>query len=301
MDLRGKSETSLAQVWRKKKTMSNKNNISTKLTIFVVTALLTIATAGMALADNVTKTFEFGEGLAQTRSSLRTFPISCNKAVVAVVKFQRLGSAGGGNDIPIIIELREPDTAPDQEGSIVQTESGMAKLAEQTITFATANGRPRGCSLPWRVRVKHANDGTAPSRVFGTIRLDFGDRFPGVEIDSVGSVQKQGSKIVNIKAGDIKQGKVEITANWYHFVGSIYVVGPNPIKLKIRLVDPNGTVRKTVEAFSGDELRSDLPKFKLTYQVVDCLPGQWKVEVINATSDDARFKDINVKFTLDCL
>lgn len=257
--------------------------------------------SGTVIADNVTKTFEFGSGSAQTRSIVRTFPISCNKAVVAVVKFQRLGPEGGGNDIPIIIELREPDTAADQEGSVVQTESGMAKITEQSVTFNTASGRPRGCSLPWRVRIRHANDGTAPSRVFGTIRLDFGDKFSGVEVESVGSVQKQGAKIVSIKAFDIKQGKVEITANWYHFVGSIYAIGPNPIKLKIRLVDPNGTVRKTVEAYSSDELRSELPKFKLTYQVVDCLTGQWKVEVINDTNDDARFKDINIKFTLDCL
>jgi hypothetical protein len=264
-----------------------------------VVALFSFASSNTSFADNISKTFEFGEGTPQSRSHVRTFPIPCNKAVAAVVKFRRLGPDGGGNDIPIIIELREPDTAADQEGSIVQTESGMAKTTEQTVTFNTAFGRPRGCSLPWRVRVRHANAGTAPSRVFGTIRLDFDDR-PGVEVESVGSVQHQGLKIVNIKAGDIKQGKVEITANWYHFVGSIYVVGPNPIKLKIRLIDPNGRVVKTVEAYSGDELRSELPKFKLTYQVVDCLLGQWKLDVFNNTNDDARFKNLDVKITLDC-
>src|SRR5688500_5205739 len=134
----------------------------TRFWIFALFGLFGLS--GTVTADNVSKTFEFGEGSAQTRSIVRIFPISCNKAVVAVVKFQRLGSAGEGNDIPIIIELREPDTAPDQEGPIVQTESGMAKTTEQTITFSTAHGRSRGCSLPWRVRVKHANDGPAPSR-----------------------------------------------------------------------------------------------------------------------------------------
>ena len=256
--------------------------------------------SGAVIADNISKTFEFGAGSAQTRSIVRTFPIACHQAVAVVVKFQRLGLDGAANDFPVLIEVRAPDTAADQEGPILKTESAIAKKAEQTVVLKTFFGEPRGCSLPWRVRVRNANDGAAPSRVSGSIRMDFNGGSENAVVESVGSVQKQGSKIVNVAGFGIKQGKVEITANWYHFIGSISVVGPNPIKLKIRLVDPNGTVRKMIDAYSSDELRSELPKFNLTYQVTDCLTGQWKVEVINDTNDDARFKNINVKFTPDC-
>src|SRR6266508_3314552 len=67
-------------------------------------------------AESITKTFEFGAGTPQSRSHVRTFPIPCGTegGVAAVVKFQRSGPVGASN-VPIMIELREPDTAPDQE------------------------------------------------------------------------------------------------------------------------------------------------------------------------------------------
>jgi hypothetical protein len=264
-----------------------------------VLAVFAFGTVSMAFADNISKTFEFGAGTPQPRSHVRTFNIPCQLGVAAVVKFQRLGPVNATNDIPIIIELHEPDMTAGQENSVYYEESAMAQLTEQTKILRIP-GKDRGCSLPWRVRVRHANEGNAPSRVFGTIRLDFDGRARNSVFEDVGIVAKGRSRQVKSDAYGLKQGRVEITATWYHFLGGIQIVGPNPIKLEISLVDPNGTVVKTVAAYSSDEARSELTKFRLTYQVTDCPTGPWKLSVHNPTNDDANFKSLKVTFTPDC-
>lgn len=260
--------------------------------VFGSVMLFAFATAGTAFADNISKTFEFGAGLAQTRSNVRTFNLPCGTegGVAAVVKFQRLGPVGASNNIPIIIELREPDTAPDQEGPIVETKTATAKTTEQTIILSSQSNN-RGCSLPWRVRVKYADEGTAPFRTFGSIRLDFDGRLKKISVQTYayGQYLNKGSS-KEYRLGNILglgQGIIEITANWRHIIGTDLVTGANPVKLKWQLIDPNGAVVKTVEAYSSNEARSELTRFKLLYQVTKCVAGQWKLKITNNTNDDA--------------
>jgi hypothetical protein len=271
-----------------------------------VMALLAFATVSMAFAGN-TKTFEFGPGTPQPRSHVRTFPIPCGTpgGVAAVVKFQRLGPAGANNDLPIIIEFREPDTAPDQEGPVVETKTATAKKTEQTVTLRSQSSN-RGCTLPWRVRVKYANEGTAPVQAFGTIRLDFDGRLRNVNVSTseLGidrELRKGQSETLEFggSAGFL-QGTIDITANWNHMVFSL-LPGPNPVKLKFELIDPSGAVVKTVEAYSSNEARSGLTRFRLIYQAPGCLAGQWKLRITNIDGDnDAKGISPTAKFTPSC-
>jgi hypothetical protein len=265
----------------------------------LVSLALVMATVHPAFGANISKSFELGPGTAQPRSHLRTFEIPSNLAIAAVVKIQREGPVNATNDIPIIIEVHEPDLVAGQENPTYYEESAMAKLTEQTI-IVRVPGKARGCSLPWRVRVRCANAGTPSSRVFGSIRLDFDAGVQTVDFKDVGIVSKGRTIQTETRFYSIGQGRVDITASWYHFIGGIQFVGPSPIKLEISLVDPNGRVVKTVKAYSSDELRGELTKFKLTYQVTEFIPGKWKLSVFNPTSDDANFRSVTATVTPGC-
>jgi hypothetical protein len=158
-------------------------------TMFIRTRLLhlvfVLATVSQTFAGNISKTFEFGADTPQRRSHLRTFDVPCKLEIAAVVKFQRSGPVNANNDIPIIIEVHEPDMTAGQENPVYYEESAMAKLTEQTIVVRVP-GKNRGCSLPWRVRVRYANEGTVPYRMFGSIRLDFGGRVRNINFENVG-------------------------------------------------------------------------------------------------------------------
>lgn len=271
--------------------------------VFGSVMLFAFATAGTAFADNISKTFEFGAGTPQPRSHVRTFSVPCGTegGVAAVVKFQRVGPVGASN-IPIIIEFREPDTAPDQEGPVVETKTATAKTTEQTIILSSQSNN-RGCSLPWRVRVRYADEGTAPFRTFGSIRLDFDGRLRKISVQTYayGKYLNKGSS-KEYKLGNVlglQQGIIEITANWRHIIGTDLVTGPNPVKLKWQLIDPNGTV-KTVEAYSSNEARSELTRFKLLYQAPKCVAGQWKLKITNNTIDDAFVDETKAELLPGC-
>ncbi len=274
-----------------------------KITMRLFILALIVVTVSPAFAGNISKTFEFGPGTPQTRSHVRTFNIPCGTVggVAAVVKFKRLGPAGASNDIPIIIEFREPDTAPGEEGPVVETRTATAKTTEQSITLRSGRNN-RGCALPWRVRVRYANEGEAPSPTFGSIRLDFDGRVRNIDAEYVGEM----GKVIEsrpLKVGDsggLDVGRIEITANWNHQIVP-GIPGPNPIKLKFQLIDPSEAVVKTVEAYSSNEARSELTKFKLVYEVANCVPGQWKLKIKNLDPDDNAYVSRPiVKFTPDC-
>jgi hypothetical protein len=264
--------------------------------------LFALATVGTAFADNVSKSFEFGGGLELKRSNVKTFSLPCGTegGVAAVVKFTRLGPEGRANDIPIIIELREPDTAADQEGPVVETKTASATRTEQTVTLY-GQSSIRGCTLPWRVRIRHANEGAAPSPVSGTIRIDFDGRLKTTEGESGGCVQG-GFTTRNVGSGSgFAQGQVEITVTWAHGLGGACLPGPNPIKLRVELIDPSGTVVETVEAYSSNELRSELPRFKIVHQVRSCVRGQWKLKFTKLNlNEHVSIARPTVKFTPGC-
>lgn len=108
-------------------------------------AMCVVTVVPLAYGGNISKTFEFGPGTPNASSNVRTYPIPCGLEVAAVVKFRRLGS--DKLNLPISIELREPDTATGVEGPIVETRLANVTVAEKTETLrSVANNR--GCSKP---------------------------------------------------------------------------------------------------------------------------------------------------------
>jgi hypothetical protein len=271
-------------------------------TIFFSLVLLVLASLGTALAANITKSFEFGPGTPQPSSVYRTFPVPCGKQVAAVVKYRRLGTASTSGDILIDIELREPDTAPNMEGPLVKSEIAIAKTTEQTVTiFSPVTGSPRGCALPWRVRVK-SRDAKPPTSVFGTIRMDYDGTVQNNSVPAFTGVLFKGeSKTINFgTVAGFTQGKIELTANWHHQLTTV-LPGPNAIRLEITLINPNGAWVATVAAYSSNEARTELTPFKLTYQVDKCLGGQWKLSIRNTMAQETVALDnATMKFTPGC-
>lgn len=271
--------------------------------VFGSLALLAFAAVGTAFADNISKTFEFGPGTQYPRSNVRTFNIPCGTpgGVAAVVKFQRLGPDGAGIDIPIVIEFREPDTAANQEGPIVETKTATARKTEQTVILRSQSSN-RGCSLPWRVRVRYANEGTAPVQTFGSIRLDFDGRERWIDGDNLfPNISKGSSVTINLGGSDgFEQGIIDVRASWIHDI--LGLRGPNDfIKLKWELIDPNGTIVRTVEAYSYSN-ENGSPRLVLIYQVTKHTPGRWKMKITNTNAnDDAKIKRYDaLKFTPGC-
>ena len=261
----------------------------------------TIALVGLAVfgvgnlrtssAGNVSRSFEFGPGTTLSRSIVRTFPIPCHLEVAAVVKYRRDGGAAG-TDVPILIELRRPDVGPDQEGEVFTNQIVTAKFEEQTAVLR-ASKQNRGCSLPWRVRIQHKNDGAAPLRVYGTIRLDFDDRLRDVPVTGgVTSLNKGQSTTKNIGGVEgFEHGVLELEDTWSHLIGGV-IKGPFPVKLRYELIDPSGAVVKTA---------SNQTNISLTYLLGSCVSGQWKVRITNIDpNNDASGITPYVQFTPAC-
>jgi hypothetical protein len=270
-------------------------SVSLSITLFALGFVCT------ASASNISKTFELGPGTQNSRSVYRTYGAPCGRQVAAVVKYKRLGPAGASNDIPLVIELREPETAGGAEGAIVETRSVKAQTTEQTAPtiFSAAGGSSRGCSQPWRIRVRYALDGTPPFAVSGTARLDYDGRDETITAGTLGHVYKdlQHSTNLGTSAG-LKQGRLVISAGWYHSFGNGPPL-PGDVKMKYELINPSGTVVKTAEGF--DSNAGPAPKFQLVYDVPSCVPGQWKLRMRALTSDDVVVTSVTAKLTPGCL
>lgn len=269
----------------------------TTLTASVV--LFAFGLISSAVAANISKTFEIGPGTQNPSSNVRTFPVPCGRQVAAVVKFKRQGPASTLNDIPIKIEFREPDTAANQEGPIIKTLDGTAQTTEQSVTILSSGGGSlRGCTLPWRVRVKHTNPGSPPYMVFGTIRLDYDGGVVTIPYSENPSLNKNTSKTINIGTiAGLQQGRMEVTSDWIHIV--FHVKAPGDVLLRFQLIDPNGATVQTAEGYSNGSLSSS-PKLRLVHQLPSCVPGQWKLKITNNTNDDAAIDHMNLKLTPGC-
>jgi hypothetical protein len=277
-----------------------KKNISVKNIgrFFGILTLLAVAAVGSAFAETITKTFEFGAGTANSASNKRTFSVPCLIDVTAKVEHYRLGDVGASNDVPIVIELRKPGATADTEGEVADTQNATAKRDKQTATV-TGTKSSRGCSQPWIVRVKPAS-GQSSVAIKGSISLTYSSDVRNVNVEGGLISLNKGNSVTKNVGGSFGfgHGTIVITANWNHAIGP--VPGPNAVKLKFELISPSGVVR-TVEAFSSNEARSDLTRFRLTYQVPDCESvGQWKLRITNNTNDDTMNIDPKVKFTPDC-
>jgi hypothetical protein len=249
---------------------------------------LCAAALAVTAQAQTTKTFEFGPGTPYSNSNIRTFPVPSGSAVSAVIKYQRLGSS----DISIDVELHEPDTSPGVEGPLVEVRHLTAKATEQTVVI-TGLASARGCSLPWRVRVKHTGAAAMPAAVFGSARLDYDNRQKTISAETAGFIGKGASK--EAKFGDpngFNQGRLKFTGNWNHMIGP--VPGPNEILLRIRVIyrtDPNNTfiLGPSFTGYSTNEVRNISPKFKLDYLVDQRTLAQYSIEVKNMETDDDAF------------
>ncbi len=255
-----------------------------------------------ALAENISKTFELGPGTPQATSVMRSYPIPNGLAVAAVVKYRRI--TGGKDGVSIAIELREPDTAPGVEGPIVATRFVIATTEEKTVIIQSLASN-RGCSQPWRIRVKHSGTGPMPAAVFGTARMDYDGQSRSINVSGPGFIGKGGSREIDIGGSDgFNQGQMGITANWNHMIGPI--PGPEAVKFRLQLGflinnNPHDTMLLTLaEAYSSNESRSGLPKFRILEKIREDSPGQWKLFVSNISGHDAFMNAPTVNFAPIC-
>ncbi len=281
------------------KSIHFKSSLFVRRTGVFAIGILTFVFAGSAQGN--TKSFEFGPGTPNTRSNVRTFAVPSGLEVAAVVKFRRL--SGGTGNFLIDIELREPDTAPGVEGPVVATRTVNATTEERTEIIRSGQSN-RGCSLPWRVRVKYHEAGAPPTAVFGTARVDFDNRTRSISAGIPGFIGK--GRATDITFGPttgFDQGKLDITANWNHMIGP--VPGPNPIKMRIQigylLADGSPLLSVSEEAYSSNESNSSLKKFRMIYNVRERTRGQWKLFIRNLENDhDAFMFAPTVNFTPVC-
>lgn len=261
--------------------------------------------APAANLTNITKSFEIGPGTPNGNSTSRTFDIPSKLEVAAVVKYRRLGS--GKEGIPIAIELHEPDVSPGVEGPIVETKQVEASPIEQSVTIRSV-GSNRGCSKPWRVRVRYAGTGTAPAfAVFGTARLDWDGTTKTISAETPGLVIR--STILSTKEAKIGgptgfgEGTLVIRTNWNHMIGP--VPGPSPVKFRVFLInrmpqDPGHDIINTSQdAYSSNEANAT-PKFGITYRVREIFTAQWSLIFQLLDPHDAFIQTPTVQFSPTC-
>lgn len=260
-----------------------------KLLTLALVSIAGLSTA--AFAGTLTKSFEFGAGTANSVSNKRTFSVPCGLDVQAAVKVSRKGDAGADNDVPILIELRSPGESADADGPIATTKEGIAKRTAQTFNLA-ANDSPRGCNLPWVVRVK-PQSGKSDVAIYGDITVTFNDSIKNLTVQDAGSLNlnSANTQTVNIGgSGGLTQGIVTIKGEWFHNLGIM------PINMKIDLLDPNGNPVAGDTGYSNLEVNPCCSnnKLKITYQVTEKKSGQWKLRIKNISNghDAIRVKPI---------
>lgn len=227
-------------------------------------------------AESIGKTFEFGLGTQYAHSAMRSFPVPCGLSITATIKFQRSGPDNANSDVPIKIDLREPDTAEGVEGPIVRTESAFVTRTQQT-KMITSTAKVRGCALPWRLRVRHANDGPAPLAITGTITVSFNDALKTIAIPTGFQVRFGTPETFNLgPSGGLNQGRVQIKANWIHDL--LGLPGPVQIRLEFSILDPQGNVVARASGCSSDAFDTSC-RFSLTYRVAANIAGQWKLKI----------------------
>lgn len=260
-----------------------------KLLVLTLVSIAGLSTA--AFAGTMTKAFEFGAGTANSVSGKRTFNIPCGLDVQAAVKVSRKGSTSVINDVNLVIELRSPGENADTEGPIAATKTAKATTTAQTFNLS-ANDSPRGCALPWIIRIK-PESGKSDVAIYGDITVTFNDALKNLNVQDAGSLNLNSANTQTVNfgnAGGLTQGIVTIKGVWYHNLGLL------PIKMKIELLDPAGTVVASDTGFSNLEINPCCSgeKLKITYQVPVLKTGQWKLRIKNISdgNDAVRVKPI---------
>ena len=249
-----------------------------KMTRILVLSLISIiGLSSAALGGTITKTFELGEGTANSVSNKRTFEVPCGLNVSASVKYSRKGTAAAENDVPLTITLIKPAEGSG-EGDIAQTKQVTAKTTPQNVSLSSGFSN-LGCVAPWSVRVKPTN-GTSSLAVYGEISVTFDDSTKGLTIESNGSINLNSGNSVekNISFGSTGgQGLFEIKGRWYHNLGTM------PIRMKFELINPEGEVVKSDTGFAENEVNPCCSgnKLKITYLNPVFSTGPWKLRITN--------------------
>lgn len=257
--------------------------------ISILSLISVIGLSSAVFSATLTKTFEFGEGTANTFSHRRTFAIPCRSYPKTTVKFSRLGKPGTDYDLPLTITLIKPSESGD-EGEIAATQEVKAKTTVQTVTVG--DGRETsdlGCSKMWSVRVKATND-TSSVRVSGEIQMTYSDTVKDISPSDNINLNSGNSVEVNFGVrSNIGQGVIEVKGEWYHNLGLV------PILLKMTIIDPNGKEVATENGYAQNEIRN-VTKLKIVYRVQEFIPGTWKLKITNASDghDAVRIKPIAI-------
>ena len=245
-----------------------------------------------AFGGAISKTFEIGEGTANSISHKRTFAIPCGLPVTAAVKYSRKGKPDAENDVPLTITLISP-SADESEGEVVQTKQVTAKTNVQN-TNLSGLASDLGCSQSWSVRIK-ASQGNSPVAVYGEINVSFNDSIRTLSVRGAGDINLNSGNTVekdiyfHYQQPNNPQGVIEITGEWYHNLGLF------PIRMFFELIDPNGNVVKSAAGYAQNDI-TQTEKLKLTYRMTQRIEGQWKLRITNSSGghDAIRIKPIAI-------
>jgi hypothetical protein len=278
---------------------------------WVGSAVLMVATPMDASATEITKTYSFGPGTGThtARAAFRDFRIPCGTpgAISVTVSFKRFGPEDHRHSFSIDVRIHEPVRPGQTEGLIPSAGAYGVTVhtAERAVTVGVAP-TAGGCSQPWVVRVK-TREGDPPYTVSGSIKLKYAGETRDLTVSTMSNqyLNKGQSKTLLIaNSAGCGQGRMVITGTWNHTIG--IMPGPLPIQLKFELLNDAaisfGATDKVTEAFgySNNELRAELTKLRLVFQIPDCRVGQWKLKITNISNDDAFLGSISAKMTPTC-
>jgi hypothetical protein len=273
--------------------------------IFVTLLIIAGISAPALAGETLQKTFEFGAGTSFTSSNFRTFPVPCHAGVEGVsITYIRKGDAGAANDVPIVLELHSPGTTAGELGPIVDSVNLMAKKAQQlSISTKLLKGdpSPRGCDLPWTVRVRSAS-GPSPWVVSGNITFVYFRTDAAVAVEgSLITLNKGNSVTKNVGgSGGLHAGRLTVSGTWLHSV--LGAPGPLPVQLRFQLIDPSGTVVASKTAYSNAEVNPCCSGNKMSFSLnIDHhITGQWKLRITNNSSDDTMNIDPKIAYKATC-
>ena len=271
------------------------------ITLVVVVGLSAAVFAG----ETLQKTYEFGAGTSFTTSNFRTFSVPCHAGVEGVsITYIRKGDAGAANDVPIVLELHSPGTSASEPGPLVDSVNLVATKTQQlSISTKLLKGdpSPRGCDLPWTVRVRSAN-GPSPWVVSGNITFVYFRTDSGVGVEGgLISLNKGNSVTKNIGGSSgLHAGKLTVSGTWLHSVFG--APGPLPVQLKFQLIDPNETVVGSKTAYSNAEVNPCCSGDKMSFSInIDHhISGQWKLKITNNSNDDTMNIDPKIAYKALC-
>ena len=180
----------------------------------------------------------------------------------------------------------------------VATSAGDAVSASERLR---GDPSPRGCSLPWVVRLKPAS-GNSPFRISGRIDLVYFRFDDDIKVEGELISLNKGNS-VNKNIGDqtgLHAGNITVTGTWLHSISG--VPGPLPVQLRFDLLDPTGSVVASKTAFSAAEINPCCSGNKMSFAlpVNRHTTGQWKLRITNNTNDDTMNIDPKVTYTALC-